>query len=394
MAIGPENPTRVLIVAGEASGDAHAARLVSALREALPEREFEFFGAAGPQMRGAGVEAVVETDDFSIVGVPEIIRALPMFWGAFKKLKQAARVRKPDVAVLVDFPEFNLKLAKSLKKLGFRVVYYISPQLWAWRKYRARTIRRHVDLLISILPFEPDWYNKQGIGHVVFGGNPTVAEMHEPVPRESFLAKHGFDIDRPVVALLPGSRHKEVVRILPRLLRTAELMKRSEPRMQFVVAMSALRAGGEFSAAIESSGVDRTLLGEDLKVVFGETIDALGASEVAAVTSGTATLETAVVGTPMAIVYCSSALNYLLLRPLISVDHIGLVNLIAGRRMAKELLQDEFTPEALAGELFRLLEPETNRLMRGELAEVTQSLEGESASKNAAASIADLLEKH
>src|ERR1041385_8021863 len=162
----PDNNLRIMIVAGEASGDLHAAKLVRALREAVGDREIEFFGAAGPRMREEGVEPVVRSDELSVVGLPEIARALPMFIKAIRKLKNTALDRKPDIAVLVDFPDFNLKLAKSLKRQGIKVVYYISPQLWAWRSYRVRTIKKFVDLVITILPFEKEWYATRGVDHV------------------------------------------------------------------------------------------------------------------------------------------------------------------------------------------------------------------------------------
>src|SRR5688500_4040278 len=181
---------KIMIVAGEPSGDAHAAKLVKALCELAPDTDFEFFGAASRKMRAAGVEEIVNADDFSIVGLPEIAKALPMFWQAFQKLKQAAIERKPDAVILVDFPDFNLKLAKSLKKQGLKVIYYISPQLWAWRKYRVSTVRKYIDLMLTILPFEKDWYRKQGILHVEFVGNPTVREVHSNLTKEQFCAKY------------------------------------------------------------------------------------------------------------------------------------------------------------------------------------------------------------
>ncbi len=200
-----------MIIAGETSGDAHAAKLVNALRENSPSTDFEFFGAVSHRLREAGVESIVNSDDFSIVGLPEIARALPMFWKAFQTLKKEALKRKPDTIILVDFPDFNLKLAKSLKKEGFKIIYYISPQLWAWRKYRVKTIAKYVDLLLTILPFEKDWYQKQGISHVEYVGNPLAKEVFSTLSREEFCEKHNLDTTKPIIALLAGSRHKEIV---------------------------------------------------------------------------------------------------------------------------------------------------------------------------------------
>ena len=369
-----------MIIAGEASGDAHAAKLVKALRENSPATNFEFFGATSHNLRESGVETIVNADDFSIVGLPEIAVALPMFWKAFQKLKQAAIDRKPAAVILVDFPDFNLKLAKSLKKRGLKIIYYISPQLWAWRKYRVKTIKSAVDLLLTILPFEKDWYRKHGVSHVEYVGNPLVREVYAKLSKDEFCAKHKLDVAKPIVALLAGSRHKEIVRILPVMLETASLMAKNNGEIQFVIAIASARNLAEIEAAKRKV----SSLPKNLVVVQDETREALNAADAAAVASGTATLETAIIGTPMAIVYKTSLLNYKLLRPLISVEHFGLINLIAQERLATELIQADFTKETLAKELFRLLEKEENQKMRERLGEVTDSLGHGGASKRAA----------
>lgn len=383
---------KILIVAGEASGDAHAAKLVRGLKEAAGERlDFEVFGATSHNLRDAGVETIVNADNFSIVGLPEIGRALPMFWKAFRELRLAAETRRPDAVILVDFPEFNLKLAKSLKKRGFKVIYYISPQLWAWRKYRVRTIRRHVDLLLAILPFEKDWYRRQGIEHVEYVGNPTVREIHSRSTREEFCAAHSLDAGRPIVSLLPGSRHKEIARILPVLFETAALMEKKNKGLQFIVALAATRNRQEIEDAKNLLKTQGKRIPENLTIVQSETHDALNASDAAAVTSGTATLETGIIGTPFAIVYKTSSFNYKMVRPLISVAHFGLINLIAEERLATEMIQDDFTPAALAAELFRLLEPENNRKMRERLRIATEKLGRGGASRRAAEAVLKLI---
>lgn len=382
---------KIMIVTGESSGDLHGAKLVRAIRESAPGTTFDFFGAAGPKLREAGVGPVVNSDHFSIVGLAEIGRALPMFLRAFNDLKRAAARRKPDAVILIDFPDFNLKLAKSLKRQGLKVIYYISPQFWAWRKYRARTIRKFVDLMITILPFEKDWYEKQGISHVEYVGSPVAREVHADKTKEEFCALHGLDPARPIIALLAGSRHKEVVRILPPMLETAALMAQRDEAIQFVIPLGPMRTVSEVEQA--KTRIKGGALPGVIKVVTGQTYDAVKASDAAAVTSGTATLETAILGTPMAIVYKTSTLNYSLLRPLISVEHFGLINLIAGERLAKEFIQGEFTPENLAAELFRLLEPAENLRMRQRLVEVTDSLGHGGASKKAAEAILRLILK-
>lgn len=376
-----------MVVAGEVSGDAHAAKLVNALREAAPRSSFSFFGAASHKLREAGVEAVVSADDLSIVGLPEILKALPTFLRAFQELRRAAIERQPDAVILVDFPEFNLKLAKSLKKLGFTVIYYISPQLWAWRKYRIRTIRDHVDLLLTILPFEKDWYAKRGVHHVEYVGSPLAREVHANSSKQQFCSKYGLNPDKPIVSLLPGSRHKEIVRILPVMLETASLMADRDAEIQFVVALASKRDEKEFGLARAHAQNHGFRMPQQLSYVQNETFNALNASDAAAVTSGTATLETGIIGTPMAIVYKTSSFNYRLMRPLISVEHFGLINLVADGRIARELIQNDFTGQGLSDELFRLLEPNENQRVRHELQEITESLGHGGASKRGAEAI-------
>lgn len=378
-----------MIVSGEASGDGHAAKLVTALRELSPEAVF--FGAAGPRMRDAGVDTVVRSDEFSIVGLAEIALALPMFLRASKALRSVAVERKPDVVILVDFPDFNLKLAKSLKKQGFRIVYYISPQLWAWRKYRISTIKRYVDLMIAILPFEKQWYAEHGVRHVEYVGSPLAREVHSSVEKRQFCVNHGIDPRLPIVALLPGSRHKEIVRILPVMLAATDNIAYKRPETQFLIAAADERSKSEIGKIVESYRITSESGGAVLKIIENETYDVLNASDAAAVASGTATLETGIIGTPMAIVYKTSALNYKLLEPLIDVEHYGLINLIAEQRVAKELIQDEFSSESLADEILHLLRPDVNAAMRVKLEQAAEKLGHGGASKRAAEAILRLL---
>ncbi|HEY2865992.1 MAG TPA: lipid-A-disaccharide synthase [Pyrinomonadaceae bacterium] len=381
---------RIMIVAGEASGDLHAAKLVGALRGELIDRGLEFFGAAGPRMRAAGVDAVVSSDELSIVGLLEIGRALPTFLRAFRSLKRAATERQPDVAILVDFPDFNLRLAKSLKRLGIKVVYYISPQLWAWRSYRVRTIRKYVDLMITILPFEKDWYAERGVDHVEYVGSPLAREVQASRDKQDFCRAHDLDPDRPIVSLLPGSRHKEIVRILPVMAKAVVELAEHRPELQFIIALASERSLSDVKQILLAAE-KKTPLPDDLFIISGETFDVLNAADVAAVTSGTATLETAIIGTPMAVVYKTSVLNYALLRPLISVEHFGLVNLIAGERVAKEMIQGEFTSRSLADELRRLLDPKVNVEARADLHTTGDKLGHGGASKRAAEAILKLI---
>ncbi|HEX8397272.1 MAG TPA: lipid-A-disaccharide synthase [Pyrinomonadaceae bacterium] len=378
---------RLMIVAGEASGDAHAAHLVEKLREIAPHVTFEFFGLTGEKMRACGVETVVAADDLAIIGLLEVGHALPRFLRVFQSLKNAAQERKPDAVVFVDFPEFNLRLAKSLKKLGLKTVYYVSPQLWAWRSYRVRMIRRDVDLLLAILPFEKAWYAGRGFERVEFIGHPLVGEVYPKYGREEFCRKHNLKSENSIVSLLPGSRRKELTKILPPMLEAAALLFEKNPRIQFVVTIAPTRKPEEIEEIINIEREKGLNLPEKLIVVENETREALAASDAAAVASGTATLETALMGTPLVVCYKISAFNWHTLRHLISVEHVGLINLIAGERLATELIQSDLNAARLAEELEKLLQPETNRQMRRRLADVTATLGAGGASEKAARAI-------
>src|ERR1041385_4642880 len=249
-----------MIVAGEASGDAHAASLVHALRAAAPETHFDFFGSTGRKMRDAGVASAVNADELAIMGLWEVGRALPKFWRAFGELKRAAEQRRPVVAILVDWPEFNLRLARWLHRRRIPVIYYISPQLWAWRSYRARNIQRDVDLLLSILPFEKEWYAARGATNVEYVGHPLSGEVRAECGREEFCRRNNLDSTKPIVALLPGSRHKEVVRILPPMLDALVLLGKLRPETQFVLVVAPNRDVAEAKAIATTRGLTQDSL--------------------------------------------------------------------------------------------------------------------------------------
>lgn len=378
-----------MIVAGEVSGDAHAADLVEHLRKLDATVDFSFFGLTGERMRARGVETIVRADDLAIMGLLEIGRALPKFWRVFQKLKKAAVAEKPDAIILIDFPDFNLPLAKSLKKLGFPVVYYVSPQLWAWRSHRVRNIRRDVDLLLTILPFEKNWYAERDVQHVEYVGHPLVGKVESNLTRAEFCDRNKLNCAQPIIALLPGSRHKEVARILPPMLAAAKILKRENPAIQFVIAQAATRSRTEIAEIVERENLSE----QQFVIVENETRAALGAADAAAVASGTATLETALIGTPLVVCYKVSGHNWHTLRHLINVPHYGLVNLIAEERMAVELIQNDLTGEKLAAELKKLLEPETNRKMRQRLRQTMTKLGTGGASRLAAEKIMQFLQR-
>ena len=382
---------RLMIVAGEPSGDAHAASLVKALREAEPQTTFEFFGATGPLMRAAGVDTTVNSDELAIMGLVEVGRIISKFWRAYKLLKLAAREQKPDAVILVDWPEFNLRLARALHRDGLKVVYYISPQLWAWRSYRTRNIRRDVDLLLSILPFEKDWYADEGIDHVEYVGHPLAGEVKAGLSRAEFCRQTKLDPKLPIISLLPGSRRKEVERILPPMLEAAALVSAKRPDIQFVVVVAPSRTSDEIRDIVRVQRAAPEPLPSCLHIFAGESREALAASDVAGIASGTATLEAAILGTPMVIVYKESTINWHTLGRLINVDHFGLVNLVASERVVNELMQSDLNGETLAAELLSLLDPKRNQEMRSTLHDVAQQLGEGGASERAAEHILAML---
>jgi lipid-A-disaccharide synthase len=371
------------------------------LREKDANAHYEFFGATGEKMRAAGVEEIVRTDHLSITGLAGISRALPLFWRAFQTLKRTALARRPDAVILVDWPDFNLRLARALHRRGLKIIYYVSPQLWAWRAHRIRNIRRDVDLLLAILPFESAWYNARGLSHVRFVGHPLVGTVRPQTTRAEFCQRHNLTPEHPVIALLPGSRRKELTRNLPPMLGAAQIILRTQPKAQFTLALaphsSREEAAELIAASTASTSLDSTLtadtpqLVERIRIVEGETYDALAAADAAAVASGTATLEAALLGTPLVVVYKESALNWHTLGRLINTEHFGLVNLIAQGRIANELMQNDFTAEALARELMNLLDAERNRHARIQLSETVARLGAGGASKRAAESVLSAL---
>ena len=360
-----------MVVAGEPSGDAHAASLI---RELQQHADIEFFGATGPLMRDAGVETVVNSDELAIMGIVEVGRVFRKFLRAFRQLKTAAVERSPDAVILVDWPEFNLRLASTLHRRGLKVIYYISPQLWAWRARRVNNIKRDVDLLLSILPFEVEWYKAREVDHVEFVGHPLAGEVKARYGREEFCRRNDLDPSRPIVSFLPGSRIKELQRILPPMIDAIEQLRTARPEVQSIVVVAPSRTVEEIQQITSS----------DLKLIEQQTIEAVAASDAAAIASGTATLEAALLETPMVVVYKESPINWHTLGRLITVPHYGLVNLVAGKEIATELMQDDLSGENVMKELMKLLEPEMNRKMREQLREVSMKLGEPGGSQRAA----------
>jgi lipid-A-disaccharide synthase len=384
----PRSAFRLMLVAGEASGDKHGAHLIEALRALQPQAEFELFGAGGDEMRAAGVETLVDAREVAIMGVLEVAAAIRKFLRAFRTLRDAARARKPDAVILIDWPEFNLRLARRLKRDGQRVIYYISPQVWAWRSYRVRQIRRDVEGLLVILPFEKDYYAGRGV-QVEYVGHPLLDSVRVTNTRAEFCEKHAFDSSKPLVALLPGSRRKELAYILPPMIAAARQLHSARPDIQFVLPLAPTIPRAEAERAIAAGGG-----AANVRVIENDTYNAVAAATLAVVASGTATLETAIIGTPLIVVYKASQLNWRLFRPLINVPFVGMPNLIAGREIAPELLQAQLNAGNLAAQITSFLN-DNERLAqaRADLATVRARLGEANASQRAAQAILDLLSK-
>lgn len=381
----PDSQLKLMIVAGEASGDKHGAKLAAALQALRPDIQFEFFGAGGDEMRSAEVETLVDAREVAIMGALEVAKALPKFLRVFRRLREAANEQKPDLVVLIDWPEFNLRLAKRLRQDGHRVVYYISPQIWAWRSYRIRGIRRDVERMLVILPFEKDYYCQRGV-EVEYVGHPLLDSVRVTANREEFCSQHNLDPAKPIVAFLPGSRHSELKYILPPLLETAAQLGQSHPHFQLILPLARTFHREEIGA--------ETLPLSNLTLIEHDTYNAVASADLAVVASGTATLETAIIGTPLIVVYRASALNWRIFWPLINTEFVGMPNLIAGKEIAPELLQDDLNAERLSNEIVAYLgDPVRLAKARNDLAEVRDKLGEANASERAAKQILSLLEK-
>jgi len=374
----PSNP-RILLVAGEASGDLHGADLVTALKQQAPD--IEVFGVGGPALRDAGMQTIVDTATIPGMGLFEARDKLRALISAYRQLTAILRTNPPDLLILIDFPEFNLRLAKIAKQVGIKVFYYISPQVWAWRKRRVHTIARRVDRLAAIFPFESDFYAKHGC-LVDFVGHPLVDRVHPTRSREETLRQYELDPQRKTIVLLPGSRAQEVHYLLAPMLDAARLLGDS---YQFVLAVASTLNVEQIKIQVGQHSV---------RIIQGDTYNVVHASDLAIVASGTATLETALLERPMVIVYRLAPFTYALARLIVRVPHIGMPNLIAERRVVPELIQSEVTPERIATEVRQLLnDPQAYRVTQEGLREIRRRLGSEGAAKRAAKLALDMLQR-
>jgi len=358
----------------------YAARLAAELKK---NADVELFGMGGAEMRAAGVEVVTDYSEVNVLGITEILSHLPHLRRAMRNLVSWARSRKPALAILTDFPGFHLRLSRKLQPLGVKNVYYICPQFWAWRPWRANLVRRRFALALCIFPFEEKFFGAAGVP-VKFIGHPLVGEVRATLSRGEFEKRHELDSSRRTVAILPGSRWGEIARHLPTLLESVRELERQMPgACSFVLALSTGTELARVKALIPAE--------MRLTIVQGETYSALAAADAAMICSGTATVEAALLDVPMIVVYRVSKLTALLAKPLIRTKYFGMVNLIAEREVALELIQEDFRPQKIAEEIRKLLEPTRAAQARTDLAEVRRRLGPPGAVQRAAEAILELL---
>lgn len=365
-----------MIVAGEASGDMHGARLIAALKEQAPEAQI--CGIGGPELTRQGVEILYDSSQLAVVGIVEVISHLSFIREALRTLENRLKEQQPDLLILIDYPDFNLIMAKKAKRLGIPVFYYISPQVWAWRSGRVKTIKKLVDRMAVILPFEQEFYRKRGMA-VDFVGHPLMDSVRTTRTREDFLQSLGIAPESTVIGILPGSRKREIAGMLPIFLQAAKHMKDQLVKPVFLLPLAPTLCEDDLMAnGLAEAGVE-------VKVIREDRYDLMAACEAVMAASGTVSLELAILNVPMVISYRVSPLTYFLGRRLIKVQYASLVNLVAGREVVPELLQDDAVPGKIAGATVRLVSNQTERTLHlNGLAEVREKLGGAGASAKAA----------
>ncbi|MGZ3591723.1 MAG: lipid-A-disaccharide synthase [Thermodesulfobacteriota bacterium] len=375
---------KILLVAGEVSGDLHGSHLVEAIQSIDPE--IRFFGVGGEGLKRVGMKLLYPSQSLSVVGITEVLLKLRPILRALRGLKKSLDRERPDLIILIDFPDFNLRLAKIAHRRGIPILYYVSPQVWAWRPKRIELIARLVKKMIVLFPFEVSLYEAAGVD-VEWVGHPLLDTVRPALSKEKAFQQLGLDPKRRTIGLLPGSRMHEVERLLPPLLASADVLQREIPDLQFVIPLA--------------PGIPKTILSPWMKnisvlvkVVEGFTYDAMNLSELLIVASGTATLEGAILGKPMVIIYKVSLPSYWIARALIRVDHIGLVNLVAEKEIAPELIQRDVNPRRIADEALRILrDPLLSRKMVESMGEVRQKLGEPGAVQRAAHIVLSLMKE-
>ena len=372
------------MIAGEASGDLHGAKLASALLRIHVGLRLE--GVGGRLMKSAGVNLLGDVQDLGVVGVVEVLGHWGSIWSIYRRIRERMYQEPPDLVVFIDYPDFNLRIARIARRAGVPTVYYISPQVWAWRRGRVKTIAKLIDKMLVIFPFEKEFYETSGV-NCEFVGHPLLDDLGILPHRSILRSQLGLDPERPIIGLLPGSRRQEVSRLLPAMLQAMERLKKRIPQLQLALAVAPSLDPRVVESIVAAMGA-----GLEVVLVPGKADEVISASDAVVVASGTATLQAAIHETPMVIVYKLSGLTYLLGRILIQTEHIGLVNLVAGKRIVPELLQSNVTGQAIEEEVYRILTDGvyTEGIREG-LSQVRAKLGSPGASSRAAKIILDFL---
>jgi lipid-A-disaccharide synthase len=383
----PPTGPKIFLSAGEASGEHYGTLLIPALRRLVPEAQF--VGLGGRRMEALGFRPIVRSEDVAVMGITEVVRHMPRIYGEYRRLRASITREKPHIAILIDFPDVNLSLARHLKRQNVPVIYFVSPQLWAWKKYRIRSVQRYVDRMLVIFPFEERFYDDHGVA-AEFVGHP-LAELDPPrISREDFARQAGIDPFRPWVGLLPGSRGKEIRLNLPEMIRSAAILGQNQnPAYEFLLPLAPtltapqrdhIRTLLEQLVAALSQPPPITVV-EDARAVLQH-------ARASIVASGTATVEAALIGNPFVVVYRVSPLSYAVAKRVVDVPHVAMVNLIAGKRIVPELIQGDFTADSVVSQLRPLLEQDEARArMQKSLQQVAAMLRAEQSAIGRVAAI-------
>lgn len=373
---------QVMIVAGEASGDLHGSHLLNA---AAVYPQLSFFGVGSKRMAEAGCRLLFNADELSVMGIWEVFGRLPTIVRRFRQLKKLLQSDdRPDLLILIDFPDFNLRLAKVARQMGVPILYYISPKVWAWRSGRARVIAERVDRLALIFPFEEDIYRPLGVA-ADYVGNPLLDEFAARVDSGNLRAQLGMGTEEQVVGIFPGSRQSELNHIFPKLVETAQLIQRDKPQAKFLLPVA---------PSLQRTQIEQRLQNSQLPIrcIEGDIYQVAEACDAVLSVSGTVTLQLALTGTPMAVLYQVAPLSYAIGKRLIKVEHVSLTNIVAGRGIVREFIQEDAEPPAMSAEVLRLLDDQPyRRQMQSDLAEVRRRLGGPGCSKRVAEMAAEML---
>ena len=371
-----------MIITGEASGDLHGAHLVTEVFKLDPG--IQLSGIGGRHMRGAGVEILADAAKLAVVGLVEVLVHYRVIKSVLEQMRTRLRSDPPDLLILIDYPDFNLRLAKTAKQCHIKVLYYIGPQIWEWRQGRVKIIEQRVDMMAVVFPFEAEFYRRHNIP-VRFVGHPLVDSVPTNVDRDTKACQLGLSSDQPIIGLFPGSRKSEIKRLLPILVQTAKLLGKDKPDLLFVLPLASTLDAKIVQPYLVDSGLD-------IKLIADHSIDVIQACDAIITVSGTVTLEIALIGTPMVIINKVFLLTYLIVSRMLKIDHIGMCNIIANERIVPELIQHMATPKRIAHEVDKILDNKNYALsMRNKLGGIRKKLGEGGGSKNIAKLVMDML---